>query len=185
MQSCGRVQSTRLRGARRWRAAMANGRWKMENGKDLASVVLVRLGSSLGKRPLPSFANRPRVAASFATEVDELRCVRRAPRMSFSATGAHGFVQYGRVALLGRGRHDPACALSGLIEDTAKAMPMTSPRPAVPDALLDARERPRVAAPLMPELAIVSTLVLIAAPIVLVGATALAALIKQRPKASS
>jgi hypothetical protein len=33
----------------------------------------------------------------------------------------------------------------------------------------------------MPELAIVSTLVLIAAPIVLVGATALAALIKRRP----
>jgi hypothetical protein len=38
---------------------------------------------------------------------------------------------------------------------------------------------------LMPELAIVSTLVLIAAPIVLVGATALAAVIKRRPKASS
>jgi len=33
----------------------------------------------------------------------------------------------------------------------------------------------------MPELAIVSTLVLIAAPIVLVGATALAALLKRRP----
>lgn len=42
--------------------------------------------------------------------------------------------------------------------------------------VLDAAERPRVAVPLMPEFAIVSTLVLIAAPIVLVGATLIRAL---------
>ena len=49
------------------------------------------------------------------------------------------------------------------------------------DVLLDAPERPKVAVPLMPELAIVSTMVLIAAPIVLVGATALLALVRRRP----
>ena len=54
----------------------------------------------------------------------------------------------------------------------------TDPRNA--DVLLDAPERPRVAAPLMPELAIVSTMMLIAAPIVLVGATALLALVRRR-----
>ena len=45
-----------------------------------------------------------------------------------------------------------------------------------PNVLLDAPERPRVAVPLLPELAVVSTLVLIAAPIVVVGATAIMAL---------
>ncbi len=44
------------------------------------------------------------------------------------------------------------------------------------NVLLDAPERPRVAVPLLPELAVVSTFVLIAAPIVLVGATAIMAL---------
>lgn len=44
------------------------------------------------------------------------------------------------------------------------------------DVLLDAASPRRVAAPLLPEFAIVSTLVLIAAPIVLVGATAAMAL---------
>jgi len=44
------------------------------------------------------------------------------------------------------------------------------------NVLLDAPERPRVAVPLLPELAVVSTVVLIAAPIVLVGATAIMAL---------
>lgn len=45
-----------------------------------------------------------------------------------------------------------------------------------PDVLLDARGRSRVAPPLMPEFAIVSTMVLIAAPIALVGSAMLMAL---------
>ena len=45
-----------------------------------------------------------------------------------------------------------------------------------PDVLLDARRRSEVAAPLMPEFAIVSTMVLIAAPIVLVGGAMLMAI---------
>ena len=49
--------------------------------------------------------------------------------------------------------------------------------------VLDAAERPKVAAPLLPEFAIVSTLVLIAAPIVLVGVTAVGALIRRTQKA--
>ena len=49
--------------------------------------------------------------------------------------------------------------------------------------VLDAAERPKVAVPLMPEFAIVSTLVLIAAPIVLVGFTAVRALLKSKDRA--
>jgi hypothetical protein len=48
-----------------------------------------------------------------------------------------------------------------------------------PNVLLDAPERPGVSVPLLPELAVVSTLVLIAAPIVVVGATAVMALSKK------
>ena len=51
------------------------------------------------------------------------------------------------------------------------------------DWVLDAAERPKVAVPLMPEFAIVSTLVLIAAPIVLVGFTAVRALLKSKDRA--
>jgi hypothetical protein len=48
---------------------------------------------------------------------------------------------------------------------------------------LDAAERPKVAVPLAAEFAIVSTLVLIAAPVVLVGVTAMRALMKSRERA--
>ena len=105
--------------------------------------------------------------------------------MSVGTTRTGGFIEQWGVTFLGRGRHDRACAVSVYIDGIAKAMPMTSPPPVVPDAWLDAREGPRVAVPLMPELAIISTLALIAAPIVLVGATALAALIKQRRRPAS
>jgi hypothetical protein len=46
--------------------------------------------------------------------------------------------------------------------------------------VLDADERPKVAVPLAPEFAVVSTLVLIAAPIVLVGVTVVRAVLKRR-----
>ena len=56
-----------------------------------------------------------------------------------------------------------------------------SPPPSIePDVRLDAGERPKVAVPLMPEFAMISTFVLTAAPIVLVGATAIAALVRRR-----
>jgi hypothetical protein len=55
-----------------------------------------------------------------------------------------------------------------------KAVP--SEEPHGPDVLLDARRRSRVALPLMPEFAIVSTMALIAAPIVLVGGAMLMAI---------
>jgi len=51
------------------------------------------------------------------------------------------------------------------------------------DGVLDTAERPSVAVPLAAEFAIVSTLVLIAAPIVLVGVTAMRALMKSRERA--
>ena len=62
---------------------------------------------------------------------------------------------------------------------------MTSQDQRRPDAPLDARENRKVAFPLMPEFAIVSTLALIAAPIVVVGAAAMAALAKRLKESSS
>ena len=50
---------------------------------------------------------------------------------------------------------------------------------------LDAAERRQVAVPLAAEFAIVSTLVLIAAPVVLVGVTALRALMKSKQPLAS
>ena len=97
--------------------------------------------------------------------------------MRVGTTGTNGFVQDGRVAFLGRGRHVRACTSSGLINDSAKAMPMTSPPP---DVRLDAAERPQVAIPFMPEFAIASTFLLIAAPIAVVAAAAIAALLRRR-----
>ena len=71
------------------------------------------------------------------------------------------------------------CVTGRCNKGVAKTMPTESPDPRSTVVLLDARERPPVAVPLMPEFAVVSTLVLVAAPIVLVGAAALAALLRR------